>query len=298
MRGLRQVFKNYQLKYAFLFILPAVIVLVAIGLAPFFYVLVLSFHKYRLTWTNRPWVFIGLDNYRYVMNWDRFWHAAWNTIIFSFGSTTLSFLVGFSLALFLSRRFRGRGILRAIVIIPLLIPPVSVGLMWRFLLHPLLGLIPWIIKSLTGITVSFFETGEMAMLSLILIDTWEWFPFMFLVLLAGLESLPKEPFEAAYVDGASRLQIFRHITLPLMRPVIAVAYLLKFLISLKVYDIIYTVTTGGPGTATETLSYLIYRQTFAYFWVDLGSSMALIYEYMIILFAVVFVRYALIKARV
>jgi len=121
---------------------------------------------------------------------------------------------------------------------------------------------------------------------------------MFLVLLAGLESLPREPFEAAYVDGASRIQIFRHITLPLMRPVIAVAYLLKFLISLKVYDIIYTVTTGGPGTATETLSYLIYRQTFAYFWVDLGSSMALIYEYMIILFAVVFVRYALIKARV
>lgn len=288
---------DYRRRYAFLFLLPSLALLVGIGLAPFFYVLILSFHRYRLTWTDRPWEFVGLDNYRYVMNWERFWDAAWNTIVFAVGTTLLSFAVGFALALFLSQRFRGRGILRALVIIPLLIPPVSVGLMWRFILHPLLGLVPWIIKSVTGVTVSFFETPAMAMFSLILIDAWEWFPFMFLVLLAGLESLPREPYEAAYVDGANRYQIFRHITLPLMRPVIAVAVLLKFLISLKVYDIIYTVTTGGPGTATETLSYLIYRQTFAYFWVDRGSAMALVYEYLIILFAVLFVKYALVKAR-
>ncbi len=283
-------------KYPILFLLPSLIFMIVVGLLPFFYVLALSFHRYRLTWA-KPWSFIGLDNYRYLMNWPRFWNSVWNTIVFAVGSTTLEFLVGFALALFLARPFRGRGILRALLVIPLLIPPVSVGLMWRFILHPLIGFVPWMIKSVTGITVSFFQTGEMAMLSLILIDTWEWFPFMFLVLLAGLESLPREPFEAAYVDGASRWQIFWHITLPLMRPVIAVAYLLKFLISLKVYDLIYTVTTGGPGTSTETLSYLIYRETFAYFWMGKGAAMALVYEYMIILFAVIFVRYALMGAR-
>lgn len=288
---------DYRGRYALLFLAPALALLVGVGLAPFFYVIALSLHRYRLTWTDRPWEYVGLDNYRYIVNWERFWDAAWNTIVFSVGSTLLSFALGFSLALFLSQRFRGRGILRALVIIPLLIPPVSVGLMWRFMLHPLLGLVPWAIKGVTGETISFFETPGMAMFSLILIDSWEWFPFMFLVLLAGLESLPREPYEAAYVDGAGRMQVFRHITLPLLKPVIAVAVLLKFLISLKVYDIIYTVTTGGPGTATETLSYLIYRETFAYFWVDRGSAMALVYEYMIILFAVLFVRQVLLRSR-
>jgi len=284
-------------KYIIFFLLPSMLILCVVGLFPFFYVLILSFHQYRLTWWGKPWIFVGLDNYRYIVDWDRYWKSALNTIIFAVGSTTLELLIGLALALFLSREFRGRGILRTLIIIPLLIPPVSIGLMWRFLLHPLLGLIPWIFKSFTGVTLSFFETGSTAMLSLILIDTWEWLPFMFLVLLAGLESLPKEPFEAAYIDGASRWQIFRHITLPLLRPVMVVAFLLKLLISLKVYDLIYTVTTGGPGHTTETLSYLVYRETFAYFWMGKGAAMALLYEYMIIVFAVVFVRYALLKAR-
>jgi multiple sugar transport system permease protein len=167
--------------------------------------------------------------------------------------------------------------------------------MWRFLLHPLLGLIPWGIKQVTGQTVAFFETGASAMATLILIDVWQWFPFMLLVILAGIESLPREPFEAAMIDGASYSKMIVHVLIPLLKPVFVVAFLLKFLISLKAYDLIYTVTTGGPGRSTETLSYTIYLETFKYFWMGRGAAMALIFEYLVIVFGVIFVRYALIR---
>lgn len=284
---------NTRTRYVLFFLSPSIILLSTIGLIPFIYVLYLSFHRYRMG-SPEP-VFVGLYNFWKIVNWDLFWVSGWNTLVYALGSTLASLVIGLLLAIVLTGRFRGRLVLKTLLITPLFIPPVSVGLMWRFLLHPLLGLVPWVIKQLTGQTVAFFETGASAMATLIMIDVWQWLPFMLLVIIAGIESLPREPFEAAMIDGASYGKIVTHVLLPLLKPVLVVAFLLKFLISLKVYDLIYTVTTGGPGRSTETLSYTIYLETFKYFWMGRGAAMALIFEYLVIVFGVIFVRYALVR---
>lgn len=284
---------NTRTRYVLFFLSPSIILLSTIGLIPFIYVLYLSFHRYRMG-SPEP-VFVGLYNFWKIVNWELFWVSGWNTLVYALGSTLASLVIGLLLAIVLTGRFRGRLVLKTLLITPLFIPPVSVGLMWRFLLHPLLGLVPWVIKQLTGQTVAFFETGVSAMATLIMIDVWQWLPFMLLVIIAGIESLPREPFEAAMIDGASYGKIVTHVLLPLLKPVLVVAFLLKFLISLKVYDLIYTVTTGGPGRSTETLSYTIYLETFKYFWMGRGAAMALIFEYLVIVFGVIFVRYALVR---
>ncbi|MBI3695359.1 MAG: sugar ABC transporter permease, partial [Acidobacteria bacterium] len=180
--------------------------------------------------------------------------------------------------LLVSREFRGRRVLRSILLIPMLLPPVVVAVIWRLILNPEFGVLNGTLRSLGFNTakLTWAASEKTAMLSVILVDVWQWTPFMFLLLLAGLQGLPVEPFEAAVVDGASGWQVFRRLTLPMLRPVIAIAVLLRGMDLLRVFDQIFILTQGGPGFATETVTLYIYRTAFRFYNFGYAAAMSFV----------------------
>jgi len=277
-----------------LLLLPTYFFLFAIVIYPSIYSFVLTFHKYKLTEPLKGWLFIGLDNYREFLNVDpSFWNAVRNNIVFTFGAVSFEFLLGFGLALLLRRDLRFRGAFQSILLAPMMITPVIGGLIWRFILHTTQGPLNAVLDLFFGIKFEFLSTPVTAMLTIILVDTWQWTSFIMLLLVAGLEALPREPYEAAQLDGASRIQIFRHITFPLLLPVIMITILLRLIDAFKLYDLLYILTTGGPGTSTETLSYYIYRVGFAFFNMGYAASMAYFFEYIVLLLSLILIKYGL-----
>jgi len=210
-----------------------------------------------------------------------------NTLTFVFLAMGLEIIIGFSLALLLYRPGRFRNFFRAVLLTPMFITPIAVGLMFRFLLNLQLGVLPYLLNKV-GVTIDWFSP-KLALFSIILIDVWQWTPFMLLLLLAGLESLPPEPFEAARVDGASGWSTFYKVTLPLMRPVLSVALIIRMLDAFKVFEYIYAITRGGPGERTETILYHIYKVGFRFFRMGEAASMA--YTLILITLALVAVLY-------
>ncbi|MFO1540454.1 MAG: carbohydrate ABC transporter permease, partial [Chloroflexota bacterium] len=207
---------------------------------------------------SRP--FIGLENYTAFVGSGAFLNATWNTHVLSISVVVLETLIAFGLALLLvlpGLRFRTAYLL--ILMVPLLLSPVAVGLSWRLILHPDLGILNWVL-GLAGIPkMAWLGDASLALPTIIAVDIWHETSALVLMFYAGLTALPREPLEAARVDGASRLQGLRHMTVPLMAPIIVVAVLIRLVSAVKTYDLIYILTRGGPGTATETLSFLIWR---------------------------------------
>lgn len=263
-------------------LLPLAAVLLAVMVYPLVYSFWISLNDYRLTRLSDI-RFIGLDNYLGLIENESFWTALTNTVIYVVGAVTMELTLGFSLALLLHRGRFLRNFYRSILLTPMFITPIAVGLMFRFLLNIQLGVVPHYLDMI-GIRIDWFGPG-MALFSLMLIDTWQWTPFMLLMLLAGLESLPKEPFEAARVDGASAWLIFRKITLPLMRPVIVAALIIRGLDAFKVFEYVYAITRGGPGDSTETILYHIYKVGFRFF--RMGEAAAM--SYVLIAITLIFV---------
>lgn len=255
-------------------LLPLIFTLLAIQLYPLITSLCVSFENYQITASHKR-SFIGFENYAKVLSDPYFWNALSNTLIFVFGALFLEFIFGFILAHLLRHRIRARNFFRSILLTPMFITPIAVGLMFRFMLNSEFGIVPFILGKL-GLHVDFFRTGSLALFTIILIDTWQWTPFMTLLLLAGLESLPREPFEAAKVDGASPWVIFRRITFPLMRPIIIAAVIVRMLDAFKVFEYIYVITRGGPGNSTETILYYIYKIGFRFYRVGEAAAMAYI----------------------
>ncbi len=251
--------------------LPLAVVLLAVMAYPLIFSAWISLHDYRLTRLTDV-QFRGWQNYLGLIENQQFWTAITNTMTFVVGAVSMEFVLGFSLALLLHRVRRFQNFYRAILLSPMFITPIAVGLMFRFLLNIQLGVIPHYLDKI-GIYVDWFGI-DLALFSLMLIDTWQWTPFMLLMLLAGLESLPKAPFEAARVDGASPWLIFRRITLPMMRPVILVALIIRGLDAFKVFEYVYAITRGGPGDSTETILFHIYKVGFRFFRMGEAASMA------------------------
>ncbi len=252
-------------------LLPLVVLLAAVLAWPALFAFWVSLHDYRLT-RLRDVRFVGLDHYRELLFDPVFLNAMANTLHFVLAAVALELALGLGLALALHRLRLGRHLARALVLVPMFVTPIAVGLMFRFLLNPQLGVVPYLLGRL-GITVDWFGPG-LALWSLILIDVWQWTPFMVLMLLAGLESLPRAPFEAARVDGASPWRIFTRITLPLLRPVVLVALVIRGLDAFKVFEYVYAITRGGPGNSTETVQFLVYKVGFRFFRMGEASAMA------------------------
>jgi multiple sugar transport system permease protein len=254
----------------YLLIAPTVMVLLALSIYPLLYSIKVGFQTgsdEAARWSFANFTRLATDGF--------FLSALWHTVIYAVVALTFEFLLGLGLAVLLDRSMRGRSMFRAALLIPMMIPPVVVGVVWRLMLNADFGAINGTLKSL-GINtevLTWTASPKLALASVIAVDIWQWTPFMFLVLLAGLQAIPQEPYEAAKIDGASTWQTFRHVTLPLLKPAILVALLLRTMDLLRVFDQIFILTEGGPGFATETVSLYIYRAAFRFF--DFGYAAAM-----------------------
>jgi multiple sugar transport system permease protein len=220
----------------------------------------------------------GLGNFARLANDRLFLISLGQTLLYTAGALAVEFPLGFALALLVNREFRGRRVLRSLLLVPMLLPPVVVAVIWRLILNPEFGVLNGTLRGWGFPTarLTWAAAESTAMLSVILVDVWQWTPFLFLLLLAGLQGLPVEPFEAAVVDGASRLQVFLRLTLPMLRPVIAIAVLLRAMDLLRVFDQIFILTQGGPGFATETVTLYIYRTAFRFYNFGYAAAMSFV----------------------
>src|SRR5262245_26797619 len=243
---------------AFLLLAPAIAVLLALSIYPLFYLIRIAFETRTGSWSLQNFTRLAGDGF--------FRSALLHTLVYAAAALTLEFAIGLSLAVIADRPLRGRGVFRSILLVPMMLPPVVVGVSWRLMLNPDFGAINGTLKAAGVNTRALTWTASpfLAMISVIAVDVWQWTPFMFLILLAGLQAIPQEPYEAAIIDGSSRWQTFRHVTLPLLKPAILIALLLRTMDLLRVFDQIFILTEGGPGFATETVSLYIYRAAFRF----------------------------------
>ncbi len=240
-------------------VLPTMLALLAIVGFPIVYALYIALHKYDLTEGGiGPWV--RMKNFQAVLAMSVFVQAVRNTVVLTISVVVIELIVAFGLALLLNQPgLRFRNFYLAVLLIPLLVSPIAVGLIWRLLLHPDLGAVNWVFSQIGLAPQEWLSKKSSAMPAVIGVDVWHETSLLLVVLLAGLASLPREPIEAARVDGANALQILWTVTIPLMAPVILIAALIRMISAMKTYDLIYILTSGGPGGATETISFRIWK---------------------------------------
>jgi multiple sugar transport system permease protein len=275
-----------------IFTLPAALVVFVLMVFPVFYTVYMSLHSWFASSLTVP-EFIGLQNFRRAFTQDdRFRNAIWLTVYFTILATALQLVLGIALALLLNRPFRGKGFFRSIFLMPMVATPVAIALVWMMMYNPTLGVMNYLV-GLVGLgPYKWVSDVRFVIPALAVVDTWEWTPLITLITLAGLASLPLEPYESALIDGATPAQMFWRITLPLLRPTIVVALLFRSIDCLKTFDIIYVMTAGGPGFASETLNVYTFQVGLFYFHIGYACSL------LVILFALVLgVSLILIKVR-
>jgi multiple sugar transport system permease protein len=264
-----------------LFPLPAIIFIALLMIFPVCYTLVISFTDWSLT-SGRPMRFAGLGSYLTVLKDNRFHAAVGRTFSFTFGAVAVEAVLGTVIALILNREFRAKGLLKFLLLLPLVVTPVAIGIVFNLFYDPTIGFLNYCLSRL-GLPQSGWVTSAATVLpSLMLVDVWQWTPMITLIVLAGLSGLSTEPYESAMVDGANGVQVFFRITLPMVMPTILTAIVLRAVDALKTYDIIYAMTRGGPGYASETLNILAYKLSFEYFYLG-QSSAALVFLFVIVL---------------
>jgi multiple sugar transport system permease protein len=234
------------------------------------------------TASTKP-VFVGLQNFYEIFLDSTFREVIGNTLVYVVSTVVTEFLIGLGLALLLNREFKGKRIIAPLIYLPMIVTPVAVGLTFRTIFNVEYGPLTYFL-SLVGLSpIRWVASATYALFSLILVDIWQWTPFMFLVLLAGLQNVSPECVEASQLDGASYWQRFRHITLPFLRGSIAVAVLIRMIDAFKAFDIIYTVTEGGPGTSSTVISFFTYILAFRRFSLGSAAAMSLVLFFLILI---------------
>ena len=275
-------------RFGFLLTLPGLATLFIIIIFPLVFTIITSFYDYTLLNPNHD-DFVGLENYQEVLEEEYIGHSVIITIQFVLATVFIEFIIGFALALALDKVQRFKSVYYLILLAPLMINPVVVGLVWRMILHTELGIMNYLLKLMSINRVNWLGDSDIAFWTIVFVDIWHQVSFMTILLLAGLAALPREPYEAARMDGASALRCLIYITLPLMKPVIIVALLLRLIFAVKTFDIIYIMTKGGPGIATDLVSYFIYRS--AFFSLDIGRASALSVGLLVIVLLLTFYLY-------
>jgi multiple sugar transport system permease protein len=256
----------------FVFLAPAIIVLIALTAFPTVYMFVAAFVKFDASAPLNS-KFAGVDNFLRLFTDDKFHNALINTAVFSIVAVALEFVLGLAFALLVDTYIRRANFIKTLLILPMMMPTIVVAITWKLMYQPQFGVINDLLGRIGIPPLLWAASVKTAMPSIILIDIWEWTPFVFLMCLAGLASLPQEPFEAAELDGASAFQKFRDLTLPFLKPVIVVTLLLRIMDAFRLFDQVYVLTLGGPAGATETLSFYLYKVTFRFF--DIGYAAAI-----------------------
>jgi multiple sugar transport system permease protein len=261
------------------FIAPAVVIVGAVIVFPWAFTLWMSLHEWKI---GGAYSFVGLDNYGRLATDPRFVEAVWHTLVYTVLAVVLPLVLGTLAALVFNQRFPLRGLLRGIFVMPMMATPVAIALVWTMMFHPQLGVLNYLL-SLVGIPQQAWVFHPATVIpSLVLVETWQWTPLVMLIVLGGLAAIPAEPYESAEIDGANALQKFRYITLPMIAPFLMVAVIIRSIDALKSFDIIYAITQGGPGTASETINIYLYSVAFAYYDVGYGSAIAVVFFVLIV----------------
>jgi multiple sugar transport system permease protein len=265
------------------------VVLLLVSVYPFIYSLYLSFTNYSLVFERVK--FIGLSNYIEMFLGSAFWNSIRVTFTYSITTVILEFVIGLGVALLLIEISRGRRVIMSILTLPMMVVPVVTGLWWRFFFDVQYGVFNYFI-SLFGLPMlAWLADKNTVMLAYIIMDIWQWTPFMILVLFAGITNIPTDLIEAANVDGASRWKVIKNIILPLLKPVIIIALLIRVMDAIRVFDYIIVNTIGGPGNASESLSVHIYLQGFKYFKVGYSTAVAYVLLIITIILSKIFIRF-------
>ena len=275
----------------FFFLAPTLVALISIVVFPLVFSLSLSFHDWNII-RAKGWSWTGIGNYRAILFQDSYFRSAFKvTLFYLVGTVSLQFGLGLLVALILHRiTEKIIGFLRTALILPITMTPVIVGMIWRLMYNPDLGMLNYFLTWFRLSPVNWTGMPGTALPSVMMADIWEWTPFVALILLAGLQALPQEPFEAALVDGASSWQTFRYVTLPLLSPVMLVALLIRVMDSFKTFDLIFVLTQGGPGMSTEILNYYTYRYGFKFFHLGYASALSWLLLVVVTIISIVLVR--------
>lgn len=259
------------------FPLPAVLFSVALLAFPVVYTVWMSLQDWFISGVQQP-TFVGLENYRKLLLEDqRFLEAVLRTVQFTALAVAAETVLGIAAALVFAREFWGRGFWRTLYILPMMATPVAIALIFVMLFHPSLGVLNWFVTTLGLPPGRWTYARETVIPALVLVDIWQWTPLVMLIVLGGLAALPPEPFESAAIDGASGWQTFWYLTLPLLRPTIVVAMLFRSIDALKTFDIIYVMTQGGPGTASQTINIYLFDVGFQYFRMGYASAIVVLF---------------------
>lgn len=265
-------------------LLPTIVLLLSLSLFPMFFSLWLSFNEWNLADRTATWHFVGLKNFATIFTTDPFfWPSVKVTLVFVGSTVAIETILGLVIALLFNDEFRGRGAVRTIIVLPLMISPVVVGLIWRFMYNTDRGMLNYLLYLLGIDLVDWLGRQATALPAVMLADVWEWTPFIALIMMAALQALPDEPFEAALIDGASSWQMFRYVTLPMIRPALMVAILIRTMDAFKIFDAIYVLTLGGPGVSTQVIGLYTYKWGFKFFQMGYASALS----YLMILMLVI-----------
>lgn len=276
-------------KLNYVFTVPTILFVLGMVLFPIIYTFVLSFHNWRLS-ANIPWEFVGVENYVELFTDSRFPEAVGRTFLFALVALVIEVVLGIAIALYLNHSFFGKNFVKTAFLLPMVATPVAVGMVWKLIYEPNIGILNTIIRCMGGPKIDWLGDSANALWSLVAVDVWQQTPFVMLIVLAGLTSLPTEPFESAMIDGATRRQIVTKITLPLLRPTIFTAVLLRLIDVLKTFDIIYSMTQGGPGFATETMNILSFRQAFEFMQFGEASATLMVFFVIVMGIAVITIK--------
>jgi len=264
---------------AWLFIAPTILLLLAINIFPLIWAIRLSFTNYKSNLGHLPIRFVGLANYLDILSDEDVWHGLQVTAHFVIFAIAFQVLIGFGLALLINRGFRGHGFWTTVILVPMMLSPVVVGNFWTLLLQPQIGPFNYVVGFLTGVPSASFSTiGDVSLApwTIVMVDTWMWTPYVMLICLAGLRSIPDYIYEAAEIDRASPWRQFWSITLPMVMPFLMLAVLFRAIEAFKMFDLVNLLTSGGPGSTTELASITLKREAFEKWRTGYSSAFAII----------------------
>jgi multiple sugar transport system permease protein len=284
-----QVRQRDAIKHAFLW--PAFLLVLVISLFPLIYALTVSFQTVRLV-PPTPARFVGLDNYAAILASGRFWGSIWTTAVIAFVSVALQYVLGFALALALHHNVPGASLYRVTFLLPMFLAPVGVALIARMIFHPYLGPVNDLMVAVGVGNVPYLTEPNLAMAVLVVIEVWQWTPFVTLLMLAGLQSMPQEVFEAARVDDVPAWRRFWDLTFPMLLPLSVAVVFIRLVEGFKVIDTVFVLTGGGPGTATESLTLFAYNEGFKKFNLGMTSALSFTFLIVVILFGTVYLAVA------
>jgi multiple sugar transport system permease protein len=274
---------------------PCLLYLFVFSIFPLLYSLRLSFTDLAIAKDSGKWV--GLDNYAAVLNDPFFWNAAVNTVVMVGSAVCLQVVLGVLLALFFNQHLRGSWFVRGALVLPMLLTPIVVGVMWRAMLNPDWGILTWAVRELGLKPPNWLGSTDWAIRTLVIADTWQWTPFVFLIVYARLQGLPQHLFEAAQVDGAGRFALFRSITLPLLLPAIAFATIFRAIDAFRSFDLVFGLTYGGPARTTTTLAFLTFQDGFNFQHYGYAAAIAYVMVVILIILSTMTLRFVRLRGQ-